>query len=758
MRRWAAEVGLGARLALGGGREGLLRTGLAALGVALGVAVLLLAVSVPTMLAARQARVDLRYGVDTPAPSDRTVLSLALDSIPFRGRPVYGRFVRPEGAHPVLPPGVRSLPPAGSMLVSPAMKELLDSPDGALLRERYPWPIAGTIGQAGLVGPSELAFLAVRDDLTVDTPQVLRLGSYGSRSTRDPLDPFLLLLVVVIVVVLLMPVAMFVAAATRFGGEQRDRRLAAVRLVGADAAMTHRIAAGEAVVSASLGVLLGGGLFLIGRVLAERFELTELSVFTADVRPVPALAALIVVAVPLAALAVTLLALRRVVVEPLGVVRRDAARTERRLWWRIILPGAGLGTLAPLSGSNGAGLNPWQAVGGVVLLLLGVATLLPWLVDRLVGRLGGAGGLSWQLAVRRLQLTGGSTVRAVNAIAVAAAGAIALQMLFAAAQAGYTEPTGADLSRAQAVTVVTDSPLGPVRGPADVDAALRSARGVTGVSTYRRESGWLGKEYYDVLIGDCAVLRDLADLPRCADGDAFLVVAPDLAGKAVTLGDSSGDPPDDLRWTVPGAARPATAYPDQYGNARRGVLVTPSAAPPAAAHAAYVSLVRLDTADPDVAERLRTAAVRVSPTTDVSILRRQTTATRFTSIRNGLYAGATVTLLLVGLSLLVSTLEQLRERRRTLAALVAFGARRGTIGWSILWQTAVPVALGLGLAAVLGVGLGAVLLRIVGVPIRVDWASIASVSGISAGVVLLVTVASMPALWRLMRPDGLRFE
>ncbi|GAA2596447.1 ABC transporter permease [Dactylosporangium fulvum] len=758
-RRWISEVGLGARLALGGGREGLLRTGLTAVGVALGVTVLLLAASVPTILSGRtardQARNDTYYGVVTPR-SDRIVRSLSVEDS-FRGHPVRGRFVQPEGAHPVLPPGVRSLPPAGSMLVSPAMKQLLDSPDGALLRERYPARIAGTIGQAGLIGPNELVFIAVRDNLSTDVLGVRRLDSYGTPpiGDRDPLSPLLLLLVVVIVVVLLMPVAMFVAAATRFGGEQRDRRLAAVRLVGADAAMTHRIAAGEAVVSASLGVLLGGGLFfLAGRALAERFEVAGISVFTTDVRPVPVLAALIVVAVPLAALAVTLLALRRVVVEPLGVVRRAAARTKRRLWWRIIVPVAGLGMLAPLSGADGAEFNPRRAVGGVVLLLLGVAVLLPWLFDRLVGRFGGAGGLSWQLAVRRLQLAGGSTVRAVNTIAVAAAGTIALQMLFAAAQAEYTRPTGADLSRAQAITFVTDSPVGPVRSPADIDAALRSARGVTGVSTYREEWGRLGEDDYQyrVLIGDCAALRDLADLPDCADGDAFLVGAPDLAGKVLTLGDSSDGP----RWTVP-VARPATTHSDSLSN-RRGVLVTPSVAPPVPAHARYESLVRLDTGDPDVQERLRTAAMRVSPTMGVAILERQKTTSRFAGIRNGLYASAAVTLLLVGLSLLVSTLEQLRERRRTLAALVAFGARRGTIGWSILWQTAVPVALGLGLAAVLGVCLGAVLLRIVAVPIRLDWASIASVSGISAGVVLLVTVASMPALWRLMRPDGLRFE
>ena len=355
LRRWAAEVGLGARLALSGGREGLLRTALTAVGVGLGVAVLLLSVSVPAMLEARTARIDARdddrYSTDVITPGDTTVLTLNIGT-PFRGKNVRGRLVRPDGAHPVLPPGVRSLPAPGTMLVSPALRDLLASRDGALLRDRMPGTVAGTIGKAGLSGPNELVYYAVRDDLAFGQAGVQRLDGYGSRSVDDPLDPFLLMLVVVIFVVLLMPVAMFVAAATRFGGEQRDRRLAAVRLVGADSGMTRRIAAGEAVVSAVLGLVAGAVFFVFGRQYVEVFEVASLSVYGSDVWPPLPLLVLLVVSVPVAALAMSLVALRRVVVEPLGVVRRAAARTHRRLWWRLLAPLAGVALLAPLTGRH----------------------------------------------------------------------------------------------------------------------------------------------------------------------------------------------------------------------------------------------------------------------------------------------------------------------------------------------------------------------------------------------------------------------
>jgi predicted lysophospholipase L1 biosynthesis ABC-type transport system permease subunit len=120
--------------------------------------------------------------------------------------------------------------------------------------------------------------------------------------------------------------------------------------------------------------------------------------------------------------------------------------------------------------------------------------------------------------------------------------------------------------------------------------------------------------------------------------------------------------------------------------------------------------------------------------------------------------GASIVIGLIGLSLLLTALEQLRERRRLLAVLVAFGTRRSTLSWSVLWQSAVPVALGLVIAVVTGIALGAVLLRILGTDVHVAWEDVAAMTGVGAAVVLLVTAVSLPVLWKTMRPEGLRTE
>ncbi len=55
-RQWARDLGLGVRFALTGGREGWIRALLTAVGVGLGVALLLLTTAVPNLLDGRDRR------------------------------------------------------------------------------------------------------------------------------------------------------------------------------------------------------------------------------------------------------------------------------------------------------------------------------------------------------------------------------------------------------------------------------------------------------------------------------------------------------------------------------------------------------------------------------------------------------------------------------------------------------------------------------------------------------------------------------
>jgi hypothetical protein len=746
------ELALGARFAFAGGW---MRAALTAVGVGLGVALLLLAASLPAALQARQdrsaARDDTAVGAAQPARGAGTLLVGAFDTT-YGEREVRGRVLQPEGPRAPVPPGVRRLPGPGELVVSPALGALLKTRAGELLAARLHGNVVGTIGDAGLQGPSEYAFYLGSDRLE-GAPSAYRISAFGRDSAGDGYSPILTLLVVIALVVLLLPVGVFIATAARFGGEQRDRRMAALRLVGADAGMARRIAAGEAAAGAVLGLGAGALLFLAGRQLAGHVTLWDISLFPGDLRPSVALVVLVAGAVPAAAVIVTQLALGRTVVEPLGVVRR-AGGGRRRLWWRLAIPALGLVALAPMLGGVGAGFNAYQVGAGVVALLVGLTALLPWAVEAAVRRLRG-GGVAWQLAVRRLQLDAGASARAVSGIAVAVAGAIALQTLFAVVQEHSTTQTGADLTRAHVVATAQGGP--PADELAARFAAVPGVRGAVGLSTVGAAAP--GGPPTALTVAGCAALRELARVGRCADGDVFLVPAGDGSaprpGARVVLGEGAR-----TRWTVPATARRVSGRVDPSGADRSGIFATPAAVGRALPPDSSVEVfARIDSgAPPSTLDLVRNAAAAANPLTGVVALQAQRRNHRFAGIRRGLFAGALVALALIGASMLVTAVEQLRERRRLLAVLVAFGTRRSTLGWSVLWQAAVPVVLGLVLAVAVGVGLGAVLLVMVDEPVGFSWGSIAGMAGAGAGVVLAVTALSLPQLWRLMRPDGLRTE
>ncbi|MEU4097361.1 FtsX-like permease family protein [Streptomyces sp. NPDC026673] len=768
---------MGIRFAVVGGREAAARTLLTAVGVGLGVALLLLTAALPHALTQRhdreRARNDMTYTSVAGHRADDTMLIAAVDTT-YRGQDVRGRLLQPEGHRPPLPPGVGTLPGRGTMVASPALRRLLASPDGGLLRERLPYRVTGSIGRDGLLGPDELAYYAGASGLRVGPGpsgrgvRVERVHAFGSVDRGGPTDPVLVLLVLIVFVALLMPVGVFIAAAVRFGGDRRDRRLAALRLVGADAATTRRIAAGEALAGALCGLVVGTGFFAVGRALADQVGFYRVSVFPGDLTPAPVLAALVAVAVPAAAVAVTLLALRGVVIEPLGVVR-TARPPRRRLWWRLLLPLGGLALLYPMigQGRDNGNFNQGLVVSGTILLLMGVTALLPWVVEAVVARLG-ASAPSWQLAVRRLQLNSGTAARTVNGVAVAVAGAIALQMLFAGVDDAYTRQTGNDLSRAQ-----MEVSLPAADSPADAARRLTAAEGVR--RAVPLSVGVLGERakrperYVELTVGTCGALREVAKVSACRDGDVFVVRnrAHDRdarrtagPGQVVYVDPGRPDAPGhEVAWRLPADLKAASTRADPSGYERGGVLVTPGALPEAAAPAVTgVVYVSVDPAVPDARERVRTTVAGIDPLADARDYVTSARSQRFSSIRTGLFVGACCVLVLIGASLLVSQLEQLRERRKLLSTLAAFGTRRSTLSLSVLWQTALPVGLGLALASAVGLALGAVLLRMVDASVTVDWPGVAAVSGVSAAVVLLVTALSLPALVRMARPDGLRTE
>jgi hypothetical protein len=287
---------------------------------------------------------------------------------------------------------------------------------------------------------------------------VERVYGYGGDTDGFALGAATLLFVVPIAAVLLLPLLIFVTTASRMGAAQRDRRLAALRLIGVDARRIRRIVAAESLLGAFAGLLVGGGLFLLLRPLIDGTDLFGIRLFAQDFVPSLPLLVLILLLVPGLAVGAAMFGLRRTIVEPLGLVRQGKP-IRRRMWWRWSIVGVGaalmLSTLFadPLTSSDGV---VFVLTVGSVLVLIGIAVVLPWAVEKLAGVIRG-GPPSWQFAVRRLQLDSGTASRVVSGLVVVLAGTILIQVLVGSVESRSGPGDWTTMANAAPVEVLTDT-------------------------------------------------------------------------------------------------------------------------------------------------------------------------------------------------------------------------------------------------------------------------------------------------------------
>jgi predicted lysophospholipase L1 biosynthesis ABC-type transport system permease subunit len=76
----------------------------------------------------------------------------------------------------------------------------------------------------------------------------------------------------------------------------------------------------------------------------------------------------------------------------------------------------------------------------------------------------------------------------------------------------------------------------------------------------------------------------------------------------------------------------------------------------------------------------------------------------------------------------------------------------------LLYQVAVPASIGLLLAVLIGSSLSAVLLAATRAPVELDWPAIAAMTATVAAMVVAVTAAGLPLLFRLLKVQELRSE
>ena len=770
--RSAGLLGLGLKLALGSDRGAKLRFALMAASIAVGVAVIVGAFSVIPAVQARDARVaGLEYfATDGPTDAPDQLILTERDSW-FEGRKLQRLLVAAIGDAPI-PPGLERLPGPGEVVVSPALRELLRGPQGALLDDRLRGRVVGIIGASGLLHPDELtAYLGVRRSEIEEMERSYVTGFGTLEENADPpVDEAVLQSVILGSAGVLLPVLVFVWTATRMSASIREARLAALRLAGATPRQVRFLSAVESGLAAIAGTAVGFGLFLGARELLTLS--VELGLEPSDA--VPPLAAIVGVGIgiPVLAVAVAWLALRRVTHSPLSVVRK-APRRSRVAGPAAVALAIGLGEWLSVEwalrrwGEN----RPWIAFilrgSAWVLTALGVLGLAPWIGTRAAGwitrRTEGVG--AW-LGARRLETDGraASRVSTATVVVVFAAG-------IAAGYIVYFDGTAGGLRAAASLrpeTVVVDSWRGDLRPVLDEIAAVDGAGQIAALRTSHLVEASTQNYLAGITILSCRDLPSvlLAAPPNCDTG-AILLHNPEESNVLARV--SSGDLATFVPYTDAEYVPFLLATPDRVpstefsaDNGYDGYVLDEAAAPEELLRMMPVTriLVATDGRDATV-EKIREAVAWSDPFPTVLTRSELALGEEGGSfpIRFAIELGTYFALSVAAASLLVSTVGAVQERRKPLAALAALGVPAGALRRSIVVQTMEPLLAGVVLA---GVAAAVVVLSSNPEGRPLPWSSLIAPIGrfVALAVIagLVASALAFPSLRRGIRPEALHHE
>ncbi|MEV7215248.1 ABC transporter permease [Kitasatospora cineracea] len=449
-------IRLGLRLAVSGGREALLRLLVTAAAVAIGVGLLLTTLAAVNAVHTQNDRyawfntgftADGRTAAGS-AGSPGSAGSAAADreaaagtgpdgTAPmwwltrrdsFQGREIGRVDVALTGTAAALAPGVDRMPADGEYYLSPALARLVDATPPEQLADRFGGHRIGILGKDALPAPDSLVALVGR------TPQAMRelpdavLVDRIATTSPDRCEDCVVgiksngasLILTVATGALVFPVLILIGTATRLTATQRERRFAAMRLVGATPRQVSVVSAVEATAAAAVGVLLGFLPYLAVRGQVAGMALTGDRFYTADLALTLPQTAAVALGVPLAAAAAARIALRRVRISPLGVSRRVTPKPPRP--WRVLPLLAGLAELAAFlvwhpSSVDGQTRGYLSAFG---LIMLGLVLSGPWLTGRAAALLARRTQRpATLLAVRRLADNPTAGFRAVSGLVLA---------------------------------------------------------------------------------------------------------------------------------------------------------------------------------------------------------------------------------------------------------------------------------------------------------------------------------------------------
>ena len=500
---------------------------------------------------------------------------------------------------------------------------------------------------------------------------VYRTDTNGLKSNAI-LDPVAIIVFGVGGTILLFPIVIFVSVATQLGAAQREKRYAALRLIGATKRQVGRVLMLESLLASVVGVLIGLGAFWLLQAPLQAFKMDGMRFNPSDLALTSTQYALIIGLTLGLTMFVNWRRMRRAQISPLGV-SRSVEKVKKLRVWRALVPATGIAIFAWLSSKPGLDWLAENKESAMPTLLLMVALLLVmfglilaggWLTNKLsLLAARWANNASMLIAGKRTAVHSRTIFRSVSGVVLA---------LFAGSFY-LTATSGIEGLNAQAVKDNGFSQL--KRGtaivigrslPGDMAEQLKQESYITSVATtYPRNDGDA------IRCQDLAMYTEHA-CPNSAQPDQFAL----------------------LNFDKPVVKKVSLINDRVDTNGAKEYLVTLKS-------------------DDDI-EKLRTLVTAKANQYDLTYAVSGTDAKKphinptIREFADLAYVGIGVTLFVAVASLIVSTIGGLMERRRSLYTLRLGGMRLAQLKRLVMVESAAPLLITSILSCSLGVWTGAV--------------------------------------------------
>ena len=189
------------------------------------------------------------------------------------------------------------------------------------------------------------------------------------------LDPISIIVLGIGGTILLFPIVIFVSVATQLGAAQREKRYAALRLIGATKQQVARVLILESLLASVVGVLIGLGVFWLLQTPLQQFKMDGMRFNPSDLALTGTQFALIIGLTLGLTVFVNWRRMRRAQISPLGV-SRSIEKVKKLRGWRALVPAAGIAIFAWLSSKPGLDWLTANKESAMPILLLMAALLL----------------------------------------------------------------------------------------------------------------------------------------------------------------------------------------------------------------------------------------------------------------------------------------------------------------------------------------------------------------------------------------------